>query len=265
MDKLPRQRRSHYSRTSVSSDNMKKIKRRLFVFLLIFIFIWLLLVFVRSDFFQLEEIIISGNTHTPESEIRVAMGVSEGDNIWQLNPGSLEEQVTAIPRVKEVTVSRNLPRELNVDIREKEAMALVPYRDYLLEVGYDGMVLGTTQDPKEYGRPLLTGLGSVELAVGQQLLAGDQLAATVDVIEAMDHEGITVSEVNVADEENTVVVTLGGMTVWLGRNEYEQKARMLKEIVGQLPVDPADGYLDLRISRAPNFHILDSDKTQKNN
>ena len=265
MDKQQRHRRVIKGKRTVSSDKVKKIRRRLLGVLLLLMMIWLFLGFVRSDFFRLEEIVIAGNTHTPESEIRVALDVAEGANIWEMNPGRMAEQVQAIPRVDEVVVSRRFPRGLEVDIREKEVIALVPYRNYLLEVGYDGVVLGTTEDPKDYGRPLLTGLGSLELTVGKQLLSGAQLEATVSAIEALDSEVIAISEVNLSDEKNLVVITLDGMTVWLGRNDFGQKARMIKEIAGQLPVSPAEGYLDLRITRAPNFHILEDDKAQKNN
>ncbi|MCW3491231.1 cell division protein FtsQ/DivIB [Dethiobacter alkaliphilus] len=265
MDKQLRKRRTFSGKQAVSPEKVKKVRRRLLGFLLLLMMIWLILGFVRSDFFQLEEIIISGNTHTTESEIRDALVVAEGVNIWQLNPARLQEKVAAIPRIAEAEVSRRLPRGLEVDILEKEAMALVPYRDYLLEIGYDGMVLGTTQDPKDYGRPLLTGLGPVELAVGNELLSGTKLEATAEAMRAMEEEAIALSEVNLGDEENVVVVTLDGMTVWLGRGEFSQKASLLKEIMGQLPVDPAEGYLDLRVTRAPNFHVLDDDKTQKNN
>lgn len=265
MDKHRRSRQVRYRKRTVSPQNVRKARRRLLAALLTVVMLWAFLGFIRSDFFRIEQLVIQGNTYTGETEIRQAIPVTEGDNIWQLNTSLLEDKLAVIPRIESASVSRKLPRTLRVDIREKRVFALVPYKEYLFEMGYDGMALGTTQNPQKYGLPLLTGMAPVELSVGEMLLSGPALQDAIEAIEALDTSGVAVSELNLADEDNVVIVTMDGLTVWLGRNGYAVKADLLVQIMAQLQGRQGDGYLDLRVPAAPAFHVLATEKTQKNN
>jgi cell division protein FtsQ len=265
MKKQQHIKRTFYHRKSAPPKKIRKAKNRLLGTLLFIVLVWFTLGFIRSDFFRIEAIHIVGNTHTAEDEIRLALPVSEGSNIWQLNPGKLADKLTEIPRVEHATVTRKLPRTLLVEITEKRALALVPYQDYLFEVGPDGMVLGITQDPQDYELPLLTGLVPMELSVGEQYLTGPQLEDAREVLQALEDQGVLVSELNLTDQENLVMVTLDGLIVWLGRDSYTEKVELLQQIMGQLSGRQAEGYMDLRVLSAPAFHILQEEKTQKNN
>lgn len=256
MDKYRRNRYASNRQVKISPQKVNRLKRRLLRILVIFVFIWSLLGFVRSDFFRLETVEIHGNTYTPDTEIRHAMQVAEGINVWKVSTALLEERIHTIPRIDSVQVQRDLPRTLVVQVLEKKTLALVPYGEYLLEVGYDGQVIGTTQDPQKYGLPLLTGVAPVEVNVGQSLLAPEILVMVAEVVAAMDAQGIPVSELNMAEEANVVLVTMDGLVVWLGNGSFSEKAALLSQIMGQLTERKADGYLDLRVTKAPTFHIL---------
>jgi cell division protein FtsQ len=231
----------------------KKVQRRLKNTLLFFVFLWMLLTFVRSDFFSLEKIVTEGHVYLTEAEIRTALQVSEGENIWRIRPSLLEERVTSIPRVSSATVERRLPRTLVVSVREEETLILVPYREHLLEVGKDGQVLGSTRERQVYSLPLLTGTGPVEISVGQTMLDGWQLAAVRAVMAALEEHGLHASELNLADPENMILIMMDGLVVWLGRGEYAEKIWLLQQISRRLPEEKQGGYLDLRVREAPVF------------
>lgn len=252
-------------KVTVSAEKKVKFRNRLFSILFSFMMIWALLGFVRSDLFSIKQIIIDGNTHTSESEIRLALMVEEGKNIWQLNLDKLEERIGVIPRVAVASVHRKLPATLVIEVQEKQPLALVPYQEYLLEVGYDGIILGTTQDPQNYGLPMLTGIWPLELTVGDVILSDAQLSQVISAIEAIEGANVAVSELNLATEDNLILITIDGFTVWLGLDNYTEKISLLTQIIGQLTGRQAQGYLDLRAPAAPAFHVIQEEKTQKNN
>ena len=107
--------------------------------------------------------------------MRDALQITEGENIWQLSLPVLEARVAAIPRVEAVTVTRKLPRTLEITIKERKMLALMPFQEYFLEIGWNGQILGAAQDTQNYDLPLLTGVVPVSGAVGQQLLTAEIL------------------------------------------------------------------------------------------
>lgn len=247
-------------RKGLSPEKQARVAKKLLSVFLFFLCLWSFIVFIRSDFFTLERILFSGNNHTGEEELRTAMGVSEGENIWRLSPSRLESGLETIPRIKSAEVHRKLPRRLLVNVTEKEALVLIPYQEYMLETGVDGQILGTTQEPQNYGLPLLTGLPLVETTVGDTVLAGEVLGAVKEIISALSGSGVSLSEINVADSENIIVVTIDGLVSWLGKDQLEQKTKLMANIAGQIAGRHNNGYLDLRVPDAPVFHNVRNNK-----
>ncbi|MBS3886255.1 MAG: FtsQ-type POTRA domain-containing protein [Dethiobacter sp.] len=252
-------------KSSIPPEKTRQIKRRLVAMLLFIVVLWTVLSFIGSDFFSIATIAIYGNTYTTESEIRLALTVAEGDNIWRLNKAQQADKLKTIPRIESARVTRELPNRLKVEIKEKRAVALVPYNGYLLVMGSDGMVLATTRNPQNYHIPMLTGLAPLELSVGEILLSGPALQEVVQTLETMSAAGVTVSELNFAEADKLVLITMDGLTVWLGQGGHSEKAALLVQIMGQLQGRQAEGYLDLRVPEAPAFKPLAEEKTQKNN
>lgn len=242
-----------YERHRKVPGKENKMPARLLLTLLFFLFLWLLLTFVRSDFFRLEEVVIQGHVHTPETEIRASLQVKEGANIWQISLALLQQRVEAIPRVASAEIMRRLPRTLLVTVREEQVLILVPYQEYLLELSMDGQVLGSTRERHNHGLPFLTGSGAVEISVGQTLLEGWQLSAVREIMALPADSKLQISELNLADPENLVLVTMDGLVVWLGNGEFAEKIELLQQISSRWPSEKTGGYLDLRVREAPVF------------
>jgi len=243
---LPRQ-------NTIDRPRKKILQKRLLAILIIFLLIWTFLALIRSDLFALKEIEISGHIHTPENEIQNALGVSLGANIWKISMADLKERVEDIPRIEESIINRHLPSKISVAITEKECIALIPYGEYLIEVSCDGQIIGTTQSSHDYGVPLLTGFAPICTEIGENLLDGDLLRNVTGVLSALARYQFAVSEINLADEENLVVVMLDGLVVWMGDNDFLEKADLLAQICAQFNDQKAQGYLDLRAKDAPVF------------
>jgi cell division protein FtsQ len=242
-------------RYQISDGSKQVIRKRLLFILIFFLVVWTFIVFIRSDYFAISHITIKGNTHTPEAQILLSLQVGEGSNIWKVSPSQLQQRVEMIPRVEKAEIKRLLPRTLHVQVVEKKPLVLVPYGEFLLEISMDGQILGTTQDPQNYGLPLLTGVIPVEGAVGENLLDGTQLAAVTEAVVALEERGMAVSELNITDPENMILITLDGLVVWLGSHDFTQKAALLVQISTQIHDKKSRGYLDLRIKEAPAFNV----------
>ena len=91
-------------------------------------------------------------------------------------------------------------------------------------------------------------------AVGQQLLTAEILEQVQQLSKALTEEGVMVSEINLEQADNLIIVTMDGLCVWLGVDRFAEKANILVQILGQLAGQQAEGYLDLRAVTAPVFH-----------
>jgi len=88
--------------------------------------LWLGYHFVTtSSRFAIDDIQVHGTSRVSADEVRAALPVKVGDNVFTANLDGISEQVLAHPWVAAAEVHRILPHTVVVDIREYEAVAMV--------------------------------------------------------------------------------------------------------------------------------------------
>ena len=77
------------------------------------------LTFGATVFFQVEHILIAGNSRYTAQEVEEASGIQLGDNLFRLNKGQISEDIRRkLPYVEELTIVRHLPSTIAIEIRE---------------------------------------------------------------------------------------------------------------------------------------------------
>src|SRR4029078_2521266 len=66
--------------------------------------------------------VITGATWTPESTILAALAVDDGAHVFTIEPGELEDRLTALSTLKGATVTVSLPDEVRVAVEEREPL-----------------------------------------------------------------------------------------------------------------------------------------------
>ncbi len=88
--------------------------------------LWLGYQFVTtSSRFAIDEIQIHGASRLTVDEVRAAVPVKVGDNVFTANLGGISEQLLAHPWIASAEAHRILPHTLVVEVREYEAVAMV--------------------------------------------------------------------------------------------------------------------------------------------
>ena len=78
--------------------------------------------FGATVFFQVEHILIAGNSRYTAQEVEEASGIQLGDNLFRLNKGQISEDIRRkLPYVEELTIVRHLPSTIAIEIREWDA------------------------------------------------------------------------------------------------------------------------------------------------
>ena len=84
------------------------------------------LTFGATVFFQVEHILIAGNSRYTAQEVEEASGIQLGDNLFRLNKGQISEDIRRkLPYVEELTIVRHLPSTIAIEIREWDAVASI--------------------------------------------------------------------------------------------------------------------------------------------
>lgn len=207
---------------------------------------------LQSSYFELKEIIFQGNILLDVEELEVIFPYSLGTNIWEIDLSLLEQEYLLLPRLKEVEASRLLPATIVMSIKERKTVALLPYQGYFYEIALDGILMESRLNLTSINYPLITGMSGVLYRPGKNILTSSAGELLLSFLAALQEGGeIELSEINVSNPNNMVIVTLDGKKAWLGRRDYAEKLRLLPRIILSWPEEAV--YLDFRVLNAPNF------------
>ncbi len=235
----------------------KKVKTKL-IFILVFVaVVFTFLLFLRSPYFAIEEIIIEGTEEIAEEEIYMIMEVKEGMNMWKVPPAEVRERISSLTRVDEVTVERVLPDKMRIVIEEKQAQALVPYDGGYLKLAPQGIVIDKKEEKGEEELPVISGLVEGHLNIGMEIQDQRKREVAQVFMEMYQEISLPAKEMNVENPQDILLYTREGMKVRLGSAEkLSQKFELLPDLydtVNAMEKDPSEGYIDLRTTEAPVF------------
>lgn len=178
-------------------------------------------VVVFSPLFQVRTIDVEGTGHLTPEEVISAASLVEGQNLLFADTGDAARSVSELPWVAKVTVSRDWPSGVRVNITEYNAVGVVD--------GDDGPLV-----INERGRVFLRG-ESPEGAVQVQASADDSgaLEAAGTVLGALPEElRGTVEEVDASSaEEVTLRFAEGREVYWGSADRAEEKAEATRVVL----------------------------------
>lgn len=181
-----------------------------------------------SPRFQLKSVVIAGNARATDSELARLGGLTESQNLVQLDVAAVERSIASHPWVRTVKVSRHFPSRVTVDITEHEPSAVVSLGELYL-VNAEGLPFKRLAASDNLDLPLITGLdrdGYTE----RPLEARERIIAALEVLTLWKPAP---SELRTSVHGVTVVQP-DGVEVRLGQGELpaklERLARLRKEL-----------------------------------
>lgn len=121
-----------------------------------------------TEAFTVQRTEVTGNTWTPDQEIRAAMALPESQNAFALRTADLAGRLLRIPAVRTADVSVALPDQVRVAITEREALMAWKAGDRQFLVDGSGLLFAELDDTGQAGaalpviddrRAVSTGLG----------------------------------------------------------------------------------------------------------
>jgi len=116
---------------------------------------------LTSPRFSIQEVHLIGGKRVAPQQAQDQAGVVLGSNVFALDTAVAEKKLLENPWISEARVTRDLPRTLRIEIKEREPAALSVFNDRLYLVTADGEPFKALSpgDPADF--PIITGI-SVE-------------------------------------------------------------------------------------------------------
>ena len=178
---------------------------------------------------------VAPTSHTSDREIRLALGIAEGDNFLLADVAAAETRLRELPWISSATVSRSFPQGLEVEVLEREAAALVDLGHlYLVDRGGEVFKRAMPGDPMDL--PVITGLSRdewLERPSEARAKLGEVLDALGIYGESEISRALRVSELHF-DQTEGLTLYLGdrGLAAKLGSGDLERKLERLAQVVG---------------------------------
>ncbi len=154
--------------------------------------------FLSSDFFDVEKLTVEKNQYFTAEQVIGLAGAKTGGNIFAQPVKEMEEKILKDPYVKNVSISKKLPKELVITVTEREEYAAVPYGKSFLIIDKEGMILRETDASPTL--PLLVGMTLSNIKIGTPLRVEENslLTGTLKMLEKMDENEIYFKKIEIS-------------------------------------------------------------------
>jgi cell division protein FtsQ len=193
---------------------------------------------LTSPRFAIREVALIGGKRVAPERAQELAGVVLGGNVFALDTAVAEKKLLEDPWNAEARVTRDLPRALRIEIKEREPAALSVFNDRLYLVTPDGEPFKALSpgDPADF--PLITG-ASVEGMSRDRARELERVRVGLEVLEQYGRVPLSktqpAQEVHLADSGD-VTLTAGkeGITFELGKEGYRRKLLMGEQVVAEM-------------------------------
>jgi len=197
----------------------------------------------ESGYFGVETIQIVNLKRLEADEIIAESNIKGGDNIFRLDLDAIGRKIEKNPWVARAEVGRVFPREIVINITEREARAIINL-GYLYYVDGNAEIFKVLSSEDRLDYPVITGIDR-EFLLDNPEKGKELLKNAMAVVDRLAERTVfsldQVSEVHV-DRNNSIVLTTyrAGVPVQLGYKGYKAKLdrleRIYPDIEAKLPI-----------------------------
>ena len=208
-------------------------------------------VFAITIFFQISTIEVTGESRYTAEEIRQALGIAPGDNLFFIDKYRASQRLfDQLVYLDEVNIHRRLPDTLVVEVKDS-----VPVRALTIDGTYylldrKGKILEATTAEIGQGHVMIYGVDAQGMEPGDSIRDTENGQDALDLLTAMEEQGVlsNIDYVDVTHSYDLLIGYNGQFQVQMGSmDDLERKVRFLLSVVDRLT--PGDvGIIDLKSS-----------------
>jgi cell division protein FtsQ len=206
---------------AVVRNKNKNLKKRL---LLVFSFSLICLIIIvfaalKSDYFVIKNVEVQNNLFVTKEEISL-LSELKGKNIFLINKNKTKQFILLNPYIEKVTIKRNLPSTVIIDIVEKKIRGIVKFNNGLINIDANGKMVQIVNRFPNGKIPLIFGVKVNKFIPNQDLIKNDEnkqaaLIAAMTVSDYNESKYVFYS-IDVNDPFNIILKTNNGHVIKIG-------------------------------------------------
>ncbi|MDO8785959.1 MAG: FtsQ-type POTRA domain-containing protein [Syntrophales bacterium] len=188
---------------------------------------------ISSPYFLIREIIVRGCKELTEKDVLSLAAIKPSHNILTVNMVAVKKRISVNPWVRDVSIGREFPDRLVIEIRERVPVALIHRDNNLRLLDIEGVAFKALEAGDEIDLPVLTGSNSgknMDPKLIKKALKLLHYLATSKDFPTIDR----VSEVHGNETSGLSIFTNEGMSLQLGFDSYENKLKRLLPVMADL-------------------------------
>ena len=188
---------------------------------------------ISSPYFRIRGTTVRGLRELTEKDIQKLVAIRPSNTVFSINIKAIARRISSNPWVRKVSIARELPDRLVLDIEERTAFALFKIEEDLYILDKEGVVFKKLDYGDDVDVPVLTGYyreGKVDKPL---------LDKTLDLLKKLASSKSfptinMVSEINGSDVGGLSLFTDNGFCLKLGFDNYEGKLQRLLPVLTAL-------------------------------
>ncbi len=214
--------------------------RRKHTFVKIFLIVFLFSCALLTPIFNVNNIIVKGNTILSEDKIIDASGIYVSKNIFTFQCSKAEDEVKKLSFVDAAEVKRSFPSGVVINIKECKPIAQIRCGQSLyLIVDKQGKVLDTSDDKEKYNVPEIDNMNIMEFEVGKITEPENEIVFKNLLILAQEIKNVGISDITekISCRANELVLHLEGnvrCNIGTGGN-MSYRVKFIKEVFDSIP------------------------------
>ncbi|MBR1859688.1 MAG: FtsQ-type POTRA domain-containing protein [Selenomonadaceae bacterium] len=224
------------------SKTKRRSTKRLFkglIYLLITVVVIGILVYV--PFFTLSEIKLTGATYLTKEDIVKIGNIYFGEPLFKLETDEVTKRLLKDLRIEAVTVRRELPHTLEINVKERKPLATIVCDYGYLDLDRNGKVIDSYKNLKSMPIPMITGAVVHDLYIGDDV-EDEMVKKILFFLQNINEASLNkLSEIAVTGEDYVVAYTdtAKSVQIRIGKLErLEEKAHLTEDFLQDLELNP---------------------------
>ena len=198
-------------------------------------------VVVYIPFFTLRDVKLVGATYITKEDILKIANIYYGEPLFELETDEVTKRLLSDLRIEEVTVKRELPFTLEVEIKERKPVATIVCDYGYLDLDRQGKVIDSYKTLKLMQIPMITGAPMRDLYIGDDV-TDEMVKKILFFLQQLNEASLNkLSEIAIIGPEYVVAYTntAKAVQIRLGKLErLEEKAQLTEDFLQDLELNP---------------------------
>ncbi|GAA0075923.1 FtsQ-type POTRA domain-containing protein [Clostridium sp. CTA-5] len=234
----------------------KRFIKKLIVILL-FLVIGVIIFITKSGVFIVRKVAVTGNPIITGDDVKERCEKILGDNIFFVNKKDLIEEAKKNPYVDTVTVTKKFPKQVNINVVEKEGIYYINKDDKKYIFNNKLVLLEKTDDLKGRNLLELKGIKFEDTEIGNKVLEDQRINTILEEFYKIVKNNPTEHNINCINLEDltNIKVYIGQVEGRIGNDEdLFNKMNKILHVISNPEIGMKKGYIDVSFQGSPVYY-----------